>query len=344
MDDAPADPRHVNGLRPTRAAALAALAEGAAVRIVERSRHPKHKVCGEFLSPEAYRILDLLGNGKALARLKPACIRKCRLHFGRREKSWSLLEPALGLSRFELDKLLLEKAGTLGATVSRGECGVADQRKAAAARIVLATGRNGTASLPDRLFGFKAHFEGPMDDAIELFFGRQGYVGVSPVENGWTNVCGIAPESTLRRHGFDVDEYLAASDPLAERLRPLRRRMRWLMSGPLSFSAIAHSERNERVYPVGDALGFVDPFTGSGILNALLTGSMAGRSAARAVPSPDYIRECRSLLDRPFGISAIVRKLLEWDCAYYLAALTLGQWLFRLTRVHASGLVVPTRW
>ena len=66
--------------------------------------------------------MDLLGAGKNLALLKPARIRKCRLHFGHREKWWNLVEPAFGLSRFELDKLLLEKAGALGAVVCRGEC------------------------------------------------------------------------------------------------------------------------------------------------------------------------------------------------------------------------------
>jgi len=318
-------------------AAIAALSEGATVRIVERSRRPRHKVCGEFLSPEALHILDLLGAGKNLALLKPARIRKCRLRFGHREKRWNLVEPAFGLSRFELDKLLLEKAGALGAAVSRGECAVAEKGNGGTAAVVLAVGRKPMASRQDRLFGFKAHFEGPSDDAIELFFGRQGYVGVSPVENGWTNVCGIAPESTLRRHGFDVDEYVAAADPLAERLRPLRRRMRWLMVGPLCFSTVMHPGLNDRVYPAGDALGFVDPFTGSGIVNALVTGRMAGLSAANAVPSQSYIRECRSLLDRPFGISALLRTLLDWDCVYYLAALTPGRLLFRLTRARLSG-------
>lgn len=315
------------------AAAIAAVSEGASVRVLERSRHPKHKVCGEFLSPQVFPILDLLGAAN-LAGLKPASIRKCRLRFGDREKRWNLVEPAFGLSRFELDRLLLEKAGALGAVVSRGESAVAGQGSGETAAIVLATGRQPVASRQDRLFGFKAHFEGPSDDAIELFFGRQGYVGVSPVENGWTNVCGMATEPELRRHGFDVDEYVAARHPLAERLRPLRRRMEWLMAGPLSFSPVARAERNERVYPAGDALGFVDPFTGSGILNALFTGRMAGLNAARAVPSRDHIRECRSLLDRPFGISAMFRKLLQWDCAYHLAALTPGPWLFRLTRAH----------
>jgi flavin-dependent dehydrogenase len=313
------------------AAAIAAVSEGASVRVVERSRHPKHKVCGEFLSPKALHILDLLGAG-SFSGVKPAIIRKCRLRFGDREKRWNLADPAFGLSRFELVRLLLERAGALGAQVCRGESAVAEQADGAAAAIVLALGRQPVALRQDRLFGFKAHFEGPPDDAIELFFGPRGYVGVSPVENGWTNVCGIAPEPALRRHGFHVDEYVAAFPPLARRLGPLRRRMEWLMTGPLSFSPVAGAHPNERVYPAGDALGFVDPFTGSGILNALFTGRMAGLNAARAVPSRNHIRECRSLLDRPFGISAIFRKMLKWDCAWRLAALTPGPWLFRVTR------------
>lgn len=314
------------------AAAIAAVSEGASVRVVERSRHPKHKVCGEFLSPQALHLLDLLGAGNLAP--KPALIRKCRLRFGDREKQWNLVEPALGLSRFELDRLLLERAGALGAIVCRGESAVMQQADGATAAIVLALGRQPVASRQDRLFGFKAHFEGPPDDAVELFFGQPGYVGVSPVENGWTNVCGIATEPALRRHGFHVDEYVAAFPPLAERLGPLRRRMEWLITGPLSFSPVADVQTNQRVYPAGDALGFVDPFTGSGILNALFTGRMAGLNAARAVPSRKHIRECRSLLGRPFGISAIFRKMLQWEYAWRLAALTPGPWLFRLTRAH----------
>jgi hypothetical protein len=79
-------------------------------------------------------------------------------------------------------------------------------------------------------------------------------------------------------------------------------------------------------------LGFVDPFTGSGIMNALFTGRLAGRNAAHAVSTCDHLRECRALLDRPFGISAIFRKLIEWNCAWQFAALAPGPWLFRLTR------------
>ncbi len=67
------------------------------------------------------------------------------------------------------------------------------------------------------MFGFKAHFEGPVNDAVELFFFRGCYVGVSAIENGITNICGIAPEETLRACEFHMDDFLASWPPLANR-------------------------------------------------------------------------------------------------------------------------------
>jgi len=37
---------------------------------------------------------------------------------------------------------------------------------------------------------------------VELYFFQNGYVGISAIENGATNVCGLAPERSLRSLGF----------------------------------------------------------------------------------------------------------------------------------------------
>ena len=271
------------------AAALAALAESAAVRISERSRAARHKVCGEFISPEACPVLEQLGVWDDFLRLNPARIRRCVLHFGSRAKQWSLPAAAYGLSRLELDRLLLERAARAGAIVCRGEVFQTSEPPGTAG-LILACGRRSRPA-QGRLFGFKAHFEGPADDAVELFLSPSGYVGVSAIEGGLTNVCGIASEDVLRRYGFRIDEFVQHTVPLAERLRPLSRRMPWLTVGPLVFSRDTAAAA-ENVYPAGDALGFVDPFTGSGILNALLTGRMAGACAARQVPGRRYMESC----------------------------------------------------
>lgn len=328
------------------AAAIAALAEAVPVSILEKSRHRRHKVCGEFISPEACGILAELGVWEQFLLLQPARIRNCALHFGRVTKKWTLPECGYGLSRYELDGLLLQRAVAQGASVSNqvvtsdalGTHVLTDaQRAAGGTTIVLATGRRAVAPPGKRLFGFKAHFEGPADDAVELFFFGGGYVGVNPVEQGITNVCGIAPEDALHACGFRLDEFVLRSEALAERLRPLSRKFRWLTVGPLVYSTNFRSCVDPITYPAGDALGFVDPFTGSGILNALLTGRLSGSAAAQGTSSQEHVARCGALLGKPYRTSALFRASLEMGCAQYVASLIPGSWLFRLTRVGGAA-------
>src|SRR4029453_11977422 len=57
----------VVGAGPAGAATAIFLAEhGLAVRLVDRARFPRPKICGEYLSPEAPRLLDRLGALKAV--------------------------------------------------------------------------------------------------------------------------------------------------------------------------------------------------------------------------------------------------------------------------------------
>jgi menaquinone-9 beta-reductase len=311
-------------------AALAARRDGASVRIFEKSAFPRHKVCGEFLSPAIATLLRRAGCEADFLKLGPAVLREMRLHFGMRTVRHRLPEPAYGLSRYELDHFLLRRAVEAGAEVVREQ----KDSDARADPLVVAAGRKAIAPSKDgRLFGFKAHFRGPVNDAVELYFFEQCYVGVSAVENGETNVCGLAPERTLRAHGFQPEELLDRSPALAERLRPLTRSMEWLVTGPLVFSErIGIQAGGSAVYRAGDALGFIDPFTGSGILNAMLTGERAGLAAARGTPVEEYLRDCRRLLRRPFFISGTVRAIVASGHAGLLAPMVPGRVLFYATR------------
>jgi flavin-dependent dehydrogenase len=190
---------------------------------------------------------------------------------------------------------------------------------------IWAVGRRHTATRGGRLFGFKAHYEGPVDDAVELFFFRGCYVGVNLIEDGLTNVCGLAPEELL-----DPDDLVTRHAPLADRLRPLSRSMQWLTTGPLVFSGRFPS--NSEVYPVGDALAFVDPFTGSGLMNAVLTGTLAGECAAADMRVADYLVRCRSLLEKPFRCAGWLRDLAGTRIAEFALPLVPGKLLFRITR------------
>jgi hypothetical protein len=313
-------------------AALAALRGGAQVRIFEKSSFPRHKVCGEFLSPAIFTLLRRAGCETAFLELGPAVLRGMQLHFGARVIRHRLPEPAYGLSRYELDRLLLQHAASAGTQVVREQWSAAAED----ATVVLATGRRSIAPsgapAGSRLFGFKAHFSGPVNDIVELHFFDDCYVGVSAIENGATNVCGLAPERMLRSFGFHPGDLLESRAPLAERLRPLTRTMDWLVTGPLVFSEHLSQPTGQATYRAGDALGFIDPFTGSGILNAMLTGELAGLAAASRASSEEYLRDCRRLLRRPFFVSSAFRAIVASGQAGLLASLVPGRVLFHATR------------
>jgi menaquinone-9 beta-reductase len=301
-------------------AAIAACREGADVNLIERSRFPRHKVCGEFLSPGVEAAFDGLGLWSEFQALHPARIRRMLIRVGGAEKSAALPEAGYGLSRYALDGWLWNSA--LHGGTHPSEAGEPD---------IVATGRSSTTPRGGRLFGFKAHFRGPADDAVELYFAGKMYVGVNCVEGGLTNVCGLAPEEHLKRHCFDVDAMIAKESPVRARLQPLRREWDWIFTGPLEFGNKLAAPTAGR-YLAGDALSFVDPFTGSGLLCSVLTGSLAGRAAARRMPVPDYVRKCAGLLRKPFSFSSVLRQIASTRAAGPLLRLVPASLIFRWTR------------
>ena len=318
-------PIRVIGAGPAgSAAALSALQHGSPVTIFEKSRFPRHKVCGEFLSPGAAVILDRLGVLTDFLALHPHAVTGANVFIGSAIKRWKLNEAAYGISRFALDSFLLGRAVERGAAVMR-EAG------SPISGSVVAHGRHHSASGKDRLFGFKAHYSGPLSDSIDLYFDRNMYVGINCIENGATNVCGLAPESLLRTHGFEPDRLLSHNARLRDRVGSLTRTMDWLVTGPLVFGG-TFPKPEPGLYPAGDALGFVDPFTGAGMLGALLTGSLAGRCCATSTPSSEYLRQCKAMLQSQYGAASLFRKLVRWGVADKLAWLLPGQKLFDLTR------------
>jgi hypothetical protein len=289
--------------------------------VIERSTVRRHKVCGEFFSPEILPWLERLGVAREFCECGPAQIRRMTIRIGRRERTSPLSEPALGLSRFCFDQLLLSAASARGAELAREGNGAT----------IIASGRRFALRSGERLFGFKAHFEGPADDAVALYFFNGCYAGVSPVERGWTNVCGIAPEQLLRDCGFQPEHLVRGCRALAERLCPLSRRTEWVFTGPLEFRHRLNG-RSTGGYLAGDALSFVDPFTGSGILSAVATGTLAGEYAARREPVDRYAARCRRLLARPFAVASALRWIVTTPWAERLLEAMPGEWLYRATR------------
>jgi len=104
----------------------------------------------------------------------------------------------------------------------------------------------------------------------------------------------------------------------------------WLMTGPLVFRD--EFDHRAGVYLAGDAMGFIDPFTGSGILSAMLTGRLAGQAASRGLAVERHHAECRRVLRRQYSVASVLRRVLGAGLAESLARWIPGQVLYRLTR------------
>lgn len=297
--------------------------------IYDRAAFPRHKVCGEFLSPEIVSLLERLGVWEEMLAARPAAIQQVRISLGRLDRRAPLPQPAFGLSRYSFDDLLLRAACRAGARFVRS-----DAPRPIPAPAILATGRRadlGDVPKRDRLFGFKAHFDGPPSDAVELFFWGRAYVGVNPVEGGATNVCGLAPQEALEAVGFDVGSFGLACPALAERLAGMKRRFDWIFTGPLEFRQ-RFREGMPGAYRAGDALSFVDPFTGTGLLSAVLTGSISGTAAASGDTIERYEGTCKGKVRAPFLLSSGIRRILASHWAETLGAIVDPVWLYHATR------------
>jgi 2-polyprenyl-6-methoxyphenol hydroxylase-like FAD-dependent oxidoreductase len=205
----------------------AALAQrGWNVLLVERDRFPRHKVCGEFLSPEAQHSLHNLGVLPAVTALGPVELHGAALTAaGGAAIELPLAAPAWGVSRYVLDEALAAAAQRAGATIWQPAVVTAVERTAAgctlqvrhadsagrlqtasvAARaVVFACGRHSTAALPPRpqgsadkhgwrrCVGLKVHYSGvQMEPRVELYLFEGGYVGINPIEGPGdrANVC-----------------------------------------------------------------------------------------------------------------------------------------------------------
>jgi flavin-dependent dehydrogenase len=287
------------------------------------ARIPKHKVCGEFLTPEIRPVLERLGLWDDFLAANPARISRMRLVFGSGVTEGRFPEEAYGLSRFRLDALLREEAERRGAQwIVERVPGRVD---------IVAHGRRSAATGRNRLFGFKAHFRGPVSDAVELYFFDDFYVGVNPVEDGLTNVCGLGSEAGLRRLQFDYDALAASRPALAERLKPMARSMDWLSTGPLLYqSRLPDPPTTE--FLAGDALQFVDPFTGTGMSIAIWTGALAGQWVAEQRAPAEYYAAVRAGLARQYRWCGLLRTAMERRWPLRLAPLVPPAWLYALTR------------
>lgn len=308
----------VVGAGPAGAATALRLARaGVTVRIIERTRFPRRKACGEYLAPGSVRALRALGvYDEVRAHATPILGVRVNVR-GSVVLTLDLEREALAVSREILDDILLRAACAAGASVGYGHAqDVIFDHLGRASGVVLRTesgevetlaapfviGADGIGSLVarklrlarsprrTRKFAVGGHYSGfrGLGSHVEMYVGAGAYFAINPLAGDLANVMVVVPQTLLETWSGAVDVgisgaacALAAGQRTFEGVERVGAR---IAIGPLEHRTRAATRPGALL--VGDALAFLDPFTGQGVFLALAGAERAAQAVVQALRDP----------------------------------------------------------
>lgn len=309
--------------------------DGFTVTLIEREKFPRHKLCGEFISPECLAHFHELGLLDGMLAAGGDHIAETRFYA---PSGKNVIVPsawfggggfALSLSRAEMDHRLMLRARDAGVEVleEMSATGLLQENGAVkgitartkvggsyeifAGLVIDATGRAGILSKflgkkpvsknRSKFIGFKAHLRNvEMEKGrCEIYFFRGGYGGLSYVEKGDANFCFLIKAEAARelngKTNKIIEEVVFENARARETLKNAGPVHDWLA---VSVEGFGEKELNpaENLFTVGDAAAFIDPFTGSGMLMAMESAGIFANCIGRDHASPDAIKRAYASL------------------------------------------------
>jgi geranylgeranyl reductase family protein len=288
---------------------------GLDVLLVDEARFPRDKVCGESVSPEAWRLIHRMEAEPAVRALEPQPIRGMALTspHGISFRGEYRDRAGFALRRHDLDRALLHAARRAGVEVREGvraaslirdgetvtglllerrcpDGTAAGPPEACRARLVI--GADGRRSVVARSLGLlrehptwqkfavRGYWEGMegLREYGEMHVGGGGYCGVAPLSRTRANLAFVLDRRAMREAGGDLEAFYRAS--LRDRWPRLQERLAraTLLEAPRAIGPLALQARRlstAGALLVGDSAGFYDPFTGEGITLALRSAELA---------------------------------------------------------------------
>ena len=334
----------IAGAGPAGSAAAAGLARaGASVLLVESSRHPRPKPCAEYASPRIVEELRWMGLPRDSWVDGAVALDGMELHAGGRSTMIRYADrrgprPAWGVDRRAFDARLAAHAIESGAElrdrtsvvrlVTGGRVRGARLRDVASGgeETVLAdwvVGADGVRSTVARLAGVErrvafprrlglvAHYIGSdgLTDHGEMHVGTSGYIGLAPMPGGELNVGMALPMNGGGSSRRRFDDAIASIPAVASRLAGSRRLTPIRGAAPIGHRVSRVAGRGWLL--VGDAAGFVDPFTGEGIYRAL----RSARAAVAAITGDgdverEYVRQRRRAFAAKTALTWLIQAFL----------------------------------
>lgn len=309
----------VIGAGPAGAVAARELARrGCSVLLVDKSHFPRTKVCGCCINGAAASMLRRLELGHVLAGGIP--LRDVRIAAGRRSARVKL-PGGVALSREAFDAALVAEAVKAGvefrdgvtAKFENGEVSLGERpgsiRSSAAPITILASGLAGSDATPEANSRIGAGASVPPADTPAFFAphtifmatARGGYVGCVRVEDERLDVAAAFDVGFVKSQGGLGAAAVAVLGEVGWPRIPGLAELPW--KGTPALTRRANALAGERWFAVGDAAGYVEPFTGEGMAWAVASAAALAPIAARAVQQwePTLVREWETTHRRTIG-------------------------------------------
>jgi flavin-dependent dehydrogenase len=285
---------------------------GRRVMLVDRRSGTRHKVCGCCLNANALDTIDRIGLMPQLMALGPRPLERLRVACGGRSQSLPLPR-GLSISRNVLDRMLIDAAKAAGVKFLSGTTAqvisnvdevdrelirvqIGPDRCLTASCVIAADGLGGTSL--KRVAGFETvtsdqsrrgiggHLSVSLTDAVSvqpgeivMACGQYGYVGGVHLEDGSIDFAAAVDDALIKTNGVRDAVLQIVSESRME--LPVGLVERWSVTPTLT----RHRSRiaGQRILVVGDAAGYVEPFTGEGMAWALAGGHAVAAVADQAL-------------------------------------------------------------
>jgi geranylgeranyl reductase family protein len=341
------------GAGPAGSAAAIFLArKGYSVTLIDKEQFPREKLCGDFINPINRPVFRALGVEEKILSQQHEKVTSFRMTSFSGEEAEAALacrdeDMGLGLRRFDLDQILLQKAGSEGVGLfqnsrvrsirkesnewdletDRG--GIVEHLRA---RVLIgADGRNSwvahhlgmvtAKSTRGRSVGFQVRLttSAKIDGKVEIHLFPGGYAGVVGLGDHTITLGFAIDKGSLRqRHSTErlLDSHLSVNPYLKEILR--RSEVVGAMRSTYPVYFPPRRSYGERILLVGDAARVNEPVTGEGIYFAMKSGELAAQAIDQAFRKSDfsashlrlYERDCRSAFAARRRMNTLIRWLV----------------------------------
>ena len=323
------------------AGALHLSKKGLKVVLIEKNTYPKHKVCGEYISNEILPYLFWLGID--VSKLHPTAISNVEFtaQNGKTAKT-KLPLGGFGVSRYELDHFLFQKAVENGCTIITETATdisfendiftVTTSKEILSTKIVL--GAFGKRSNIDQVLSrdfiakkspwlaVKGHYAGNFDQNLVALYNFQGgYCGVSKVENDVINICYLADFETFKKYK-NIEDYQKSVLYKNKKLKAVFENSTSLFEKPITISQISFDKKEpveNHILMIGDTAGLIHPMCGNGMAMAIHSAKIAselvldfyyGKIASRSEFEKKYIQEWKKHFSKRLFFGRLLAKAL----------------------------------